>query len=52
MKCILSLRVARHLLAKGFRIIDIEQSRKIPGTLAFVFERSAELEQELSTLRK
>ncbi|MEH7457960.1 hypothetical protein V7183_12160 [Bacillus sp. JJ1127] len=50
MKCILSLRVARSLLGKGFRIIDIEKSKKIPGTLVFVFERSAELEHELSKL--
>lgn len=52
MKCILSLRVARQLLANGFQIIDIEQSKKIPGTLVFVFEHTEALEQELSKLRK
>jgi hypothetical protein len=51
MKCILSLRVARHLLAKGFRLIDVEPSRKFDGKLVFVFEDSEELRQELANLR-
>jgi Domain of unknown function (DUF5659) len=52
MKCILSLRVARHLIAEGFRLIDIEQSRKIPGTLVFVFEHTPALEKVLMKLGK
>lgn len=50
MKCILSLRVARRLLAKGFRVIDVEPSRKIPGTLVFIFEGSSELDKVLLNL--
>ncbi|WP_176525828.1 DUF5659 domain-containing protein [Bacillus sp. AFS001701] len=48
MKCILSLRVARHLLAKGFRLIDVEPSRKINGHLVFIFEATPELLEELA----
>ncbi|MEH7028676.1 hypothetical protein [Bacillus wiedmannii] len=51
-KCILSLRLARKLLANGFQLIDIEQSKKIPGTLVFVFEHTEALENELSRLGK
>ena len=51
-KCILSLRLARKLLNNGFRIMDIEQSKKISGTLVFVFEHTEALEEELSKLGK
>jgi hypothetical protein len=51
-KCILSLRLARKLLANGFQLIDIEQSKKIPGTLVFVFKHTEALEEELSKLGK
>ncbi|WP_167374922.1 DUF5659 domain-containing protein [Gottfriedia luciferensis] len=52
MKCILSLRVARHLLSKGFQVIDIEPSRKVNGQLVFIFEETPELIVELAELRK
>ncbi|WP_420806001.1 DUF5659 domain-containing protein [Neobacillus bataviensis] len=51
MKCILSLRVARLLLAKGFQIVDIEPSRKHTGNLVFIFADSEELRQVLANLR-
>lgn len=51
-KCILSLRIARHLLENGFRIIDIEPSRKIDGNLVFIFEDTSELRKELAQLRQ
>ncbi|MCU5635353.1 MULTISPECIES: hypothetical protein [Bacillus cereus group] len=51
-KCILSLRLARKLLANGLQLIDIEQSKKIPGTLVFVFEHTEALEEELIKLGK
>lgn len=50
-KCILSLKVARHLLSKGFTIIDIEPSRKHKQKLAFIFSNTPELEKELSNFR-
>jgi hypothetical protein len=52
MKCILSLRIARHLLAQGFRITDIEPSRKIEGALVFIFEDSTELRKELVSFNR
>jgi hypothetical protein len=50
MKCILSLRVARHLLAQGFRLTDVEPSRKFSGQIVFIFEDTAELRGELAAL--
>lgn len=47
-KCVLSLRVARHLLARGFQIVDIEPSRKVRGQLAFIFADSKALNEEIS----
>ena len=46
-KCILSLRVARRLLAKGHKLIDIEPSRKFKGQLVFVFEDNETLRHEM-----
>ena len=52
MKCILSFRVARFLLSRGFKIVDISTSSKIPGNLVFVFEQSEELNKALAELPK
>lgn len=52
MKCILSLRVARHLLTRGFRLVDIEPSRKFDGQLVFIFEDTSALRTELSKLQR
>lgn len=52
MKCILSLRIARHLLAQGFRIVDVEQSRKHIGNIVFIFEDTPELSVELAKFRR
>lgn len=49
-KVILSLRIARHLLASGFTIVDVEPSRKVRGEVAFIFEYTPELKAELSKL--
>ncbi|MFD1926951.1 hypothetical protein ACFSFY_02525 [Sporosarcina siberiensis] len=49
-KTILSMRVARELLARGHRIIDIQYSRKDPGAAAYLFENSEELENYLTQL--
>ena len=51
-KCILSLRVARHLMARGFRLIDSEPSKKHAGKLVFIFENSAELDAELAKFER
>lgn len=50
-KCILSMRVARHLLTQGFRIVDVEPSRKFIGQVVFIFEDTQELNEELSKLQ-
>ncbi|WP_186306512.1 DUF5659 domain-containing protein [Siminovitchia fortis] len=52
MKCILSYRVAKHLLSKGFKIVDIDTSHKIPGNIVFIFERSEELNRELAEIKR
>ncbi|MGC4378978.1 DUF5659 domain-containing protein [Fictibacillus sp. Mic-4] len=49
-KCILSMRVARYLLAHGFRIVDVEPSRKFHGEVVFIFEDTPELTAELAKL--
>ncbi|MBY6087006.1 hypothetical protein [Priestia flexa] len=46
-KCVLSLRVARQLIAKGYPVLDIEPSRKVGAGLVFIFENSKELQYEL-----
>lgn len=47
-KAILSLRVAQALMEKGYNLIRLENSRKHYGKLAFIFENSEELEQEMA----
>lgn len=49
-KCILSIRVAKHLLSNGFRIVDVEPSRKFSGQVVFIFEETPALRKELSKL--
>jgi hypothetical protein len=46
-KCVLSLHLARYLLAQGFRIVDIEKSRKHRNRLVFLFEESDALQQAI-----
>lgn len=50
-KCILSLRIARQLIAKGFAVVDLERSTKIPGKITFIFERTPALETALSEIQ-
>ena len=49
-KCILSFRVAKHLLANGCRIVNIETSHKVPGNVVFVFEDTPELTAAMKSL--
>ncbi|TDB51754.1 DUF5659 domain-containing protein [Bacillus sp. CBEL-1] len=49
-KCIFSLRVARHLIKKGFNLVGIEPARKQRKGLVFVFENTNELQSELEGL--
>lgn len=52
MKCILSFRVAKQLLAHGFRLVDIEPSHKIAGNICFIFEDSEALQRELAKFNR
>nr|WP_186324695.1 hypothetical protein [Paenibacillus bovis] len=52
MKCILSYRVAKHLLSKGFKIVDLDTSYKIRGNIVFIFEQSEALERELAKMKR
>lgn len=51
-KTILSMRIARELLARGHRVIDIRYSTKNPGAAAYVFENNADLEAYLSESKR
>lgn len=50
MKCILSFRVAKHLLAQGHRLVDIDTSRKIQGNVVFIFEETPALLKSLAEI--
>lgn len=50
MKCILSFRVAKYLLAQGFRIVDIETSHKFAGNVVFIFEDTPELAAAMASI--
>jgi Domain of unknown function (DUF5659) len=47
-RCIMSLRVAKDLLAKGFVLTDLQPSTKRQGKLVFIFENSEALEKALA----
>jgi predicted CoA-binding protein len=51
-KCILSMRVAKHLIAEGFTVVDIEPSRRYSGKLVFVFLNTPNLEEELKKFER
>ncbi|MFB7304062.1 hypothetical protein [Heyndrickxia sporothermodurans] len=51
-KCILSMRVAKHLIGEGFIVADIEPSRRYQGKLVFVFINSPELIEELKKFER
>lgn len=51
-KCILSLNLAQYLLAKGFRILNVEKSRKFRNNLVFIFENSSQFQQALENYWK
>lgn len=47
-KTILSMRIARELLAMGFEIIDIQYSKKFPGKPAYIFRDCDALQEHLT----
>jgi hypothetical protein len=51
-KCILSLHIARYLLAAGFTVIDIDTSKKIRGKLVFIFKNSSQLQEAMQNYLK
>jgi len=52
MKCILSYRVAKHLIEQGCQIVDISNSHKIKGNIVFIFEDTPELSEAMNNLPK
>lgn len=50
MKCILSFRVAKHLLAEGCEIVDLDTSHKYEGNVVFVFKDDEKLKEAMNTL--
>lgn len=51
-KCVLSIRVAKELVAKGFDLVDMEPSRRYPGKIVFVFRNSPELDAALAKFER
>lgn len=51
-KCILSLNLARYLLAQGFSITDVETSKKVPGKIVFIFRNSPQLHAAIRNYQK
>lgn len=51
-KCVLSVRVAKQLVAKDFKLVDIEPSRRYSGKLVFVFLNTPELDLELAKFER
>jgi hypothetical protein len=51
-RCILSLKLARYLLAQGYSIADIDTSKKISGKLVFIFKNSPELNKAILNYQK
>lgn len=51
-KCILNLGIARELIAKGHRVVDVDMSHRRPGNVVFVFERTSDFDTNLAALSK
>ncbi|MGP4080970.1 DUF5659 domain-containing protein [Pseudalkalibacillus sp. R45] len=51
-KCILSLGMARYLLAQGFAMVDVDRSKKFQGKLVFIFQNSPQLSEALKNYKK
>lgn len=49
-KAILSLRVAQLLMSKGYKLIRLENSHRFRGKLAFIFEYSEGIDEELARI--
>ena len=47
-KAILSLPLAQRLMERGHKVIHIEPSKRRHGMLAFIFENSEELDEEIT----
>lgn len=51
-KCILSLNVARYLLSRGCKLIDVDTSSQRKGCLVFIFEVDEHFSETLSKYEK
>lgn len=51
-KCVLSLKIAKELVAKDYQLVDIEPSRRYPGKLVFVFLNTPELDAEFAKFKR
>jgi hypothetical protein len=49
-RTILSKKYGMSLIDKGFKLIDLQPSIKIPNEIAFIFEKSEALEEEFNIL--
>ncbi|MBT2574861.1 hypothetical protein J7E26_13000 [Bacillus sp. ISL-51] len=51
-KAVLSLKIARHLLKKGYELLDIEPSRKYGDRLVFIFKNTPQLDAEFKKFNR
>ncbi|MDD3173374.1 MAG: hypothetical protein PHF63_06910 [Herbinix sp.] len=49
-KTVLNKKYAMTLIEKNFKLLDVQNSIKMPGEIAFIFENSEEIEREFSIL--
>lgn len=49
-KCILSLKVARYLLSRGCKLVDVDTSSVRPGNLVFIFTVDDHFSKTLSEI--
>ncbi|NRG26126.1 hypothetical protein HRF69_03220 [Bacillus circulans] len=51
-KAVLSMRVARALIADGYELVDIQPSIKQKGKLVFIFKNTPELDAEFKKFER
>lgn len=51
-KLIFTAKLARALLRKGYRVVDIKENRKLPGKTVFVFEDRDGIKEDIRELSR
>ncbi|WP_232673943.1 DUF5659 domain-containing protein [Bacillus velezensis] len=51
-KAVLSMKIARRLIKKGYELIDIEPSIKYKEKLVFIFKNTPQLDEEFKAFSR